>query len=160
MKPGIAIVRVTGSFSASPDRVFDAWLDRRMAGKWLFATASRPMARVAIDARVGGSFCFVDRQDRGEIEHTGEYLQIDRPRRLVFTLAMENRSQVMTRATVEIVPLGTGCELTLTHENVPRDYARFTKNRWTGILYGLGVTLDSNNYGVPGAPPPRSRRKR
>jgi hypothetical protein len=31
----------------------------------------------------------------------------------------------------------------LVHENVPRDRASYLEERWTGILYGLGVTLDS-----------------
>jgi hypothetical protein len=33
--------------------------------------------------------------------------------------------------------------LRLTHENVPRDHASYVEGRWTGMLYGLGVTLDS-----------------
>jgi uncharacterized protein YndB with AHSA1/START domain len=96
-----AAVRVTSSFSPSPDRVFDAWLDRKIAGKWLFATASRPMTRVAIDARVGGSFCFGERRDGEDIEHTGEYIEIVPPRRLVFTLSLENHPHVITRVIVE-----------------------------------------------------------
>jgi uncharacterized protein YndB with AHSA1/START domain len=138
----LAAVRVTSSFSRSPDRVFDAWLDRKIAGKWLFATASRPMTRVAIDARVGGSFCFGERRDGEDIEHTGEYIEIVPPRRLVFTLSLENHPHVITRVIVEIVPLKTGCELILTHEDVPPDYASHTEARWTGILYGLGETLN------------------
>ena len=34
-----------------------------------------------------------------------------------------------------------GCVLTLTHENVLHDNAEHIEDRWTGILYGLGVTL-------------------
>lgn len=130
-------IRVTQRFSAPPDRVFDAWVDPGIAGRWLFATASRPMTSVAIDARVGGSFRLVDGQDGEAIEHTGEYIEIVPSRRLVFTVSMENHSRVV----VEIVPLEKGCELTLTHEGVPLDDASRTEGRWTGILYGLGVTL-------------------
>jgi uncharacterized protein YndB with AHSA1/START domain len=46
-------VRVIHRFRASPERVFDAWLDPEKAGKWLFATASGQMVRVDIDARIG-----------------------------------------------------------------------------------------------------------
>jgi uncharacterized protein YndB with AHSA1/START domain len=134
---------VTHRFGARPDRVFNAWLDPGVAGRWLFATASRPMAQVDIDARVRGSFCFVDRRAGEVTEYTGEYIEIVPHRRLVFTLSMEKDPHPITRVMVEIAPLKKGCELTLTHENVPRDHSIHIEGRWTGILYGLGVTLDS-----------------
>lgn len=135
-------VRVSQCFNASPERVFHAWLDRAIASAWLFATASQPIARVEIDARVGGSFRFVDRRERAETEYTGEYVEIVRPRRLVFTLSMENGPRAVTRVTADIVPLESGCEVRLVHEDVPLDHASRIDGRWTGMLYGLGVTLD------------------
>ncbi|MGH7187364.1 MAG: SRPBCC family protein, partial [Pseudomonadota bacterium] len=82
-------VRVARRFRAPPEQVFNAWLDARVAGRWLFATASRPMAHAEIDPRVGGSFRFVDRRNDERVEHIGEYLEIRPPRRLVFTLSLE-----------------------------------------------------------------------
>lgn len=136
-------VRVTTVLEAAPERVFDAWLDSGIAGKWLFATASRPSVRVAIDARVGGAFCFVERTRGGHMEHAGVYVEINRPRRLVFTLAEGKRSRDLTRVRVEIAPQDNGSTLTLVHDNVPPDGADRIEARWTGMLYGLGVTLDS-----------------
>ena len=136
-------IRVTRRFGARPDRVFNAWLDPVVAGRWLFATASRPMAHVEIDARAEGPFCFVDRRDGETTRYTGEYIEIVPHQRLVFTLSTEKNPHVITRVRVEIAPLKKGCELTLTHENVPQDRARHIEGRWTGILYGLGETLDS-----------------
>jgi len=136
-------LRVTRHFGVPPERVFDAWLDAEVTGRWLFATASRAMARTEIDARVGGSFRFVDRRGDGIVEHTGEYLELDPPRRLVFTLSLERHPQVITRVAVEIVPSRYGCALTLAHEGVPRDRAGDTAARWRGILYGLGETLEA-----------------
>jgi len=141
-------LRVAQRFDASPERVFDAWLDPAMASAWLFATESHPMARVEIDARVGGSFRFVDRRDNGEIEHTGKYLEIVPPRRLVFTLFMETRPRVATRVAAEIVPLETGCELRVVHENVPPGHANHIEGRWTGMLYGLGTRLGAKPAGA------------
>jgi uncharacterized protein YndB with AHSA1/START domain len=136
-----AIVQVTRRFSASPERVFDAWLDPRKAGKWLFATSSGQMVRAEIEARVGGSFVFVDHRDGEDVEHTGEYLEMVRPRRLVFTLTVPKYSPVSTRVIIDIIPLANGCELTLTHEGVLPDYASRTRNGWTDILDGLAATL-------------------
>ena len=138
-----AAIRVTRHLSAPPERVFHAWLKPQVAGRWLFATALHPLTDVAIEARAGGSFRFADRRDGELIEHAGEYVEIVPYRRLVFTLAMADRPRVVTRVAVEISPLKTGCQLAVTHENVPLDYADDTEARWTGILYGLAETLGS-----------------
>lgn len=138
-RPAICVSR---RFLASPQRVFGAWLDPEIAGTWLFATASRPMASVEIDARVEGSFCFVERYGGTIIEHTGEYLEITPHRRLVFSLSVERHPHALTRVSVEIAPRRKGCELVLTHDGVPEACAANTALRWTGILYGLGVMLD------------------
>ncbi len=41
-----AEVRVTREFNFPPERVFDAWLDPKTAGKWLFATPIGKMMRL------------------------------------------------------------------------------------------------------------------
>ena len=138
-----AAIRVARRFSVPPERVFHAWLEPALAGRWLFATASQPMTVLDIDPRVGGSFRFAERSDGARSEHTGEYVEIVPHRRLVFTLAMPDRPHVLTRVTAEISPLKNGCELALTHENVPPDRAGETEARWTGVLYGLDETLNS-----------------
>ena len=134
-------VRVRHRFSQSAQRVFDAWLDPAKAAKFLFATATGQMVRTEIDARVGGRFVFVDRRDGEDIEHVGEYLEVDRPRRLVFRFAVPKFSTEFTRVIVEIVPSGGGCELTLTHEGVLPDYTSRTEGGWTMILEGLAAAL-------------------
>jgi uncharacterized protein YndB with AHSA1/START domain len=139
-------VRVTQRYGATPERVFDAWLDPKTAGAWLFATAWRPMSRVEIDARRGGPYRLADGKGT---EYTGRYIEIARPRRLVFTLSLANSPRVVTRVTAEIEPLRSGCELRLVHENVPPDRAPLTEGRWTGILYGLGETLDARGRARP-----------
>jgi uncharacterized protein YndB with AHSA1/START domain len=136
-------VRVIRRFDASPERVLDAWLDPKIAGKFLFATPSGRMVRVEIDARVGGKFAFVDRRDGEDIEHVGEYLEIDRPRRLAFTFAVPKFSPQSTSVRIGIVPDGAGCTLTLTHEGVLPDYASRTEEGWTRILDGLAAALGS-----------------
>ena len=135
--------RVTHRFSAAPERVFDAWLDPERAARFLFATPTGEMVRVEIDARVGGTFRIVERRGSEEAGHYGEFLEIDRPRRLVFTFATAPDARNADAVVVEIVPAGTGCELTLTHQLKPEwaAYAGRTEEGWSGILDGLAVTL-------------------
>jgi uncharacterized protein YndB with AHSA1/START domain len=140
----VTALRVTRRYGVPAGRVFDAWLNPALARLWLFATASRPLAHVEIDAQVNGSFCFVDRRNGGDMtRYVGEYIEIVPPRRLVFTLSAGKYAYVNTRVAVEIAALTRGCKLTLIHENMPRDHAEHMEGRWVGVLYGLGATLDS-----------------
>ncbi len=136
-------MRVTRRFTATPARVFEAWLEPETAGKFLFATKTGTMVRVDIDVRVGGRFALVDRRDGEDIEHIGEYLEIDRPRRLVFTFGVPKYSALLTRVIIDIAPLASGCELTLTQEGVLPEWREKSIEGWTMILDGLAGVLAS-----------------
>lgn len=137
------IVRVSRRFDASPERVFDAWLDPATAGRWLFATPDGQMQRVTIDARVGGVFAIAEQRPGGLAEHFGRYLEIDRPRRLVFLFSDEESVKSGDRVTVEIVPAGNGCELTLMHAMAAEyaEYAARTETGWGTVLASLARHL-------------------
>jgi uncharacterized protein YndB with AHSA1/START domain len=139
---GTSMVRATRTFSASAERVFDAWLDPVMAKRFLFAAPIGEIVATEIDARVGGGFRIVRRDDR-DIEHVGRYLEIDRPRKLVFTFAVPAFSPAETLVTIDIVPAAQGCELTLTHEHVLPEWADRTAQGWGMILDGLNQALGS-----------------
>ena len=145
---GRVAVRVSKRYEAPPERVFDAWLDRQNAGKWLFATSTGEMLRVEIDARVGGQFNFTERRDGEDIEHTGEYFEIDRPRRLAFNFRVPKFSKEPSLIRIDIAPAASGSELTLVHEGVFPEYAARTEEGWNGILDGLARLLQP-----PHAPP-------
>src|ERR1700735_5708495 len=116
---------VTHTYAAAPEQVFDAWLDPAIARRFVFATPAGEMIRAEVDARVGGAFTFVDRRpDMGDVLHTGEYLDIDRPRRLAFTFAVPQFNPDFTTVVVEITPAADGgCNLRLTQSDVPDQWA-------------------------------------
>jgi uncharacterized protein YndB with AHSA1/START domain len=134
---------VTHRFTASAERVFDAWLDPAMVRIW----AAQPspgrdhidVRRVEIDARVGGRFTFSDMRAEGEAVHWGYYREIDRPRRLVFTWFTseeEERSETSV-VTLSIRPLsGGGCEATIVHQMDAKwaEYIQQTETGWGGML--------------------------
>jgi uncharacterized protein YndB with AHSA1/START domain len=136
------ILTVERHIAAVPETVFDAWLDAETVGKWLFATPDGIMETVEIDPRVGGKFLIVERREGEPAEHFGEYLEIDRPRRLVFTFAAM-RDAGYTKVEVTIAPDGDGSLVTLVHEMDPEwaDYEARTRQGWTNILEGLARTL-------------------
>ncbi|MCI0388205.1 MAG: SRPBCC domain-containing protein [Acidobacteria bacterium] len=140
-------VRVTRRFDASPERVFDAWLDPEMIGKFMFGPSLREeeVLRLAVDPSVGGSFSFLVRRQGEEIDHVGKYREIDRPRRLVFTWGIAGESVDESVVIIDIVPHEGGSELTLTHEMDPKwaDYASRTEAGWTKMLDALAKTLSS-----------------
>jgi uncharacterized protein YndB with AHSA1/START domain len=143
-------VTVTYNFTVSPERVFDAWLDPQTAGEWLFATPTGQMIRVEIDARAGGRFVIVDRRNGEDVEHTGEYLEIDRPHRLSFTFGVPKYSPLFTKVTIDIEPSASGCVLTLTQTGVPAEYLESNVKGWTGILAALAALLAGDLLRGPG----------
>ncbi len=134
---------VTHTYAATPEQVFDAWLDPAVARLFLFATPTGEMIRAEVDARVGGTFTFVDRRpDMGDVLHTGEYRQIDRPRRLVFTFGVPQFNPDMTKVELDFAPTTTGgCRLTLTQSDVPAEWADRSKEGWTKIIASLEGAL-------------------
>jgi uncharacterized protein YndB with AHSA1/START domain len=145
-----ATVCVSRHFTYSAERVFDAWLDSDTAARWLFATATGTMVRAETDARVNGRFVFVERRDGEDVEHVGKYLQIDRPRHLVFTFAVPRYSPLFTHVGIDIAPDAAGCELTLTHKGVLPEWRSQTQSGWTMILDRLAETLQLGDLTAPG----------
>lgn len=136
-------VRVSRRFHTSAEKVFDAWLNPQIACNFLFATSTGEMLRTEIDARVGGAFLLVDRRDGIDVEHIGEYFELDRPRRIAFSFRVPHYSAESRRVTVEIAALENGCELTLIHEGVLPEFEVSTKAGWTALLDALDTALKS-----------------
>lgn len=134
------ILTIRRDFSASPEQVFDAWLDPAQARRFLFATPEGEMRTVEIDARVGGTARIVERREQGDAVHRLQFEVIDRPARLVFLFAADPAEDgEWTRVSIAIAPTARGCTLTLTHEMEPQwaAYEEQTCSGWTMILDSL-----------------------
>jgi uncharacterized protein YndB with AHSA1/START domain len=136
-----AVVEVARRIAASPEQVFDAWLDPASLGRWLFATPGGRMERVEVDARVGGRFEIDERRGDEIARHWGTYVEIERPRRLAFDFGTSFEA-TPTRIIVTIEPDGDGSRLTLRHEGVWTDWEDRTRQGWTMIVEGLATTLE------------------
>ena len=138
-------VRVTRRFESPAERVFDAWLDPAMLGRFMFGPQLRDeeIVRLTIDARVGGRFSFVVRRQGQEIDHVGRYLELDRPKRLAFTWAVAPNPEEGSRVTIAIRAVPGGCELELVHRMDPKfaEYAERTRQGWTAIVGAIERAL-------------------
>ena len=142
-KPLSVSLQIKRRFGFSAEQVFDAWLDPYHASQWLFATPNGKMLRVEIHSHVGGRFVIVEERAGVASYHTGEYLEIVRPTRLVFSFGMDDTLTDAGRVQIDIEPIVGGCEVTLTHEMAGKfaEYRERTEQGWAGILSGLQKIL-------------------
>ncbi|WP_274423754.1 SRPBCC family protein [Chelativorans sp. YIM 93263] len=135
--------RVTHRFTASPERVFDAWLDPEKIRVWMRMALQDfglpgDIRRVEVDPRVGGGFTFSDMRSGGEAVHWGTYREIDRPRKLVFTwfTSAKDEKENSSVVTLTITPDGEGCHASISHEidAALADYLEPTKKGWSTML--------------------------
>jgi uncharacterized protein YndB with AHSA1/START domain len=85
---------------------------------------------------VGGTFRIDMRREDGRIfVHTGQYLEIQRPDKLVFTWNSTALGEHSSQVTVEFHEQGEQCLMVLLHD-LPPDDAIFEDHRrgWTTIL--------------------------
>ncbi len=141
-----AIARATHQFGVPSDAVFDAWLNPDLVQRWGAGSeaesAGGEVESIEIDARVGGGFVFTVIRDGEELPHHGEYLEIDRPHRLVFTWMPEpNEHSVVS---MDFQPTAEGCTVSLTHEMGQQwaDYVDRTAKAWSTMLDHIGKILE------------------
>jgi len=144
---GAPEIQVNRRINASAERVFDAWLDPAMIGRFMFGPHLRDEHVVSLtnEPYVGGEFHYKVMRGGALIDHTGTYREIDRPRRLVFTWGVDQEQGDLSVVTIEIVAHGGACELTLTHKLHPdwSEYAERTQAGWTKIVGDLAAVFDT-----------------
>ncbi|WP_172300387.1 SRPBCC domain-containing protein [Pseudoruegeria sp. HB172150] len=134
-------LRVTQSVPAKPERVFDAWLDPEMIRRFMLTGPGTGVKSATNDPRVGGRYDIVMTNDMGEIPHWGEYREIDRPNRLIFTWNSPHAAPD-SLVTLTFEPEGAGTLVTLFHEKFPSEGSRDGHEKgWTGILGTLADVL-------------------
>lgn len=139
--------RVVRHINAAPERVFDAWLDPEILGQWMFGPNVREeeVLHLKVNPTVGGPFSFLVRRGDAEIEHIGEYLEIDRPRRLVFTWGVrQEEGTEFSRMIVEVAPSEGGSELNISQEMTPKwaDFVDRAQGAWQRMADALARVLE------------------
>jgi uncharacterized protein YndB with AHSA1/START domain len=134
--PGTVVVR--RRLPAPVEEVFRWWTEAERMGEWMSPAGE---AEADVDLRVGGRFRVIMKGDGLTIEHTGEYREIDPPRRLVFTWVSQYTGTEPSLVTVDLEPVEGGTELRLVHERLPEDAAEAHGGGWAAMLERLAGRL-------------------
>jgi uncharacterized protein YndB with AHSA1/START domain len=126
--PNSTIVR---TFAATPDAVFDAWVTpASFAAWWGGSGVEVPLDSVAMDVRDGGSWkaTMVIGNGIPNIDWFGEFVEVDRPNRLVMTLT-DRPGDARANVTVTFEATDDGTEMRFRQTGGPmtqEDYDRTT----------------------------------
>jgi PhnB protein len=137
-----ARARIRRHFRAQAEDVFDAWIDPAKIRHW-FGPGLGELGQIDIDPRVGGRFTIVQRRAHGDATHTGEYLELERPRRLAFTWSTPPQAD-QSRVHIEIGAVADGCELSLTHDMEARwaPHVERIEHGWSTQMDALATLLE------------------
>jgi len=143
-----AAVHVARTFTAPRDRVFRAWTEPESVRRW-FGSSLGPSVGAEADLRVGGGYRITVRvpPTGRKASAVGTFLEVDPPRRLVYTFAWERMPILAlgmrdSKVTVEFREVAGGTEVRLTHELLDRRRLRaFHRFGWKGSMNRLAKLL-------------------
>jgi glutathione S-transferase len=130
------------TFAASPEDVFDAWTNPMVLQRWWAVHPDGDSPGCDVDLRVGGRYVLRMRHPGGDpvTVVAGEYREIDRPRRLVYTWAWEagphaGHSSVVA---IQFVPVADGTTVLLEQSGFATELSRQRHgDGWTAALDNL-----------------------
>ena len=131
-------VSVKKTVQAPIEKVFDAWLDPEILARFMMPMKGMPEPEVVNVPRVGGTFTITMHAGDKSLPHTGEYLNIERPNKLVFTWVSDHSIEGST-VTLDFINLGgSTTEVVLTQVKFFDEQARQDhQGGWTSILETL-----------------------
>ena len=130
------IVQVRRRVRGHAEQIFDLWTNPDLMVRWMSPFPGAVDCKASCDLRPGGAFSLVMVSGDSSREVSGTYVEVDRPRKLVFTWTGPLTNHVNTLVTVEFIARGDETDLVLTHERLP------TPAICDGHTRGWGIILD------------------
>ena len=137
-------------FEAPPEAVFEVLTTASHMENWL--VRSNAKTNVVSDPRPGGMFRIILAwPDGSEIVYSGEYLELDPPRKLMFSFYPGRKCPLEqhTMVTMELVPDGKATRLYLEHRLAHDPDNHFQKG-WTRLWKDFGLAFGTDDDRGPG----------
>ena len=126
---------VSRKIPASPEEIFDSWIDPGSPGGPWFG-----VKRAILNPVVDGLFYHAVEHENRVWPHYGRFIRLERPRCIEHTWVSEATQGVESVVTITLEPRGDETELTLRHTGVPNDeMGRRHKDGWTWVLSMLAM---------------------
>jgi uncharacterized protein YndB with AHSA1/START domain len=144
----LAVVALNRTFPAPREKVYRAWTEAEALRRW-FGTWGSMIQSVETDVRVGGNYRISMRWPPTfrTISAVGTYLEVEPPKRLVFTFGwkpvpLPAFGMGDSKVTVQFDETGGGTEVRLTHELLDKNrLRRFHSFGWKGSFRRLARYL-------------------
>lgn len=136
---GNAVLEIRRHYPAAPENVWRAWTDPQALTRWFGPGEANSVFEAQLDVRVGGRYSIAFRTPDGE-EHRvrGEYVEVDEPRKLVFSWAWQSTPDRVSRVAVELHARDGGCDLLFRQDRFFDEAARNGHERgWTATFRKL-----------------------
>lgn len=80
-------ISLSRTLAAPAEKIFDRWLIPTFVGSWMFGShiGNEKVVDLQNEVRPGGSYSYLIKRNGKEFLQDGEYLKIDRPKRLSFS---------------------------------------------------------------------------
>jgi uncharacterized protein YndB with AHSA1/START domain len=144
-KPGLEL---TWTFDAPRAEVWREWTEPERFADWYGGPDFPvPLETLSMDVRPGGKFSLVMLGPRSrEIHWDGEYLEVERPVRLVFTISDQPGVDLYELCTVVLADLGDGrTEVHFTQTgSMPAESYKRAREGWTGFFERIAERLASD----------------
>jgi len=140
---GTHSLKITKVYKAPPEKVFNAWADKKQMLKWM-GPGDVKCEKIEIDFKVGGKYQIFMLTPDGPMTAYGEYLEIDPPKKLSFTWGWRQNDLDGSIVTLTFKEMDGSTEMTLEHSNFPAaDVAEHHKMGWTSIADKLGRVVEA-----------------
>jgi uncharacterized protein YndB with AHSA1/START domain len=148
-------LRLERTFDASAEEVFDAWTNPEVLRRWWAAGADWRTPTAEVDLRVGGRYRLSMEDPASEKLHTvgGEYHEVERPRRLVYSWCWEQETdepEHVSTVTVEFRDDGERTTVVLEHTGLASPTSRDGHGHgWEACLENLHTRVLTRALDTP-----------